>query len=94
MKTQNNNESILKNLVKKKGSVNGHTLKFLIGSGNAVFFIKLMIKVSNYKIFIAGDFNINLLDYSFLTSKFLDVMLALGLYPLIYKPTRPASGLY
>ena len=47
--------------------------------------------VYNYKIFKVGDFNINLLDNSFLTSKFLVIILTHEFCSLIYKPTRPAS---
>ena len=51
-----------------------------------------IINVYNNKTFVVGDFNIKLLGDSSPSSKFLDIMLTHGLYPVIFKLTRPASG--
>ena len=44
----------------------------------------------NKKIFLCGDFNINLLNQDMHkgTNDFIDQLFSLGLYPLIYRPSR------
>ena len=47
-------------------------------------------KCKNKKVFLCGDFNVDLLKYSChdVTSNFIDQLYSYGLHPLIMRPTR------
>ena len=51
---------------------------------------QIFIRCKQKKLYLCGDFNIDLLKYENheLTRTFVDTLLSLGLFPLITKPTR------
>ena len=53
---------------------------------------KVSVTLPGVNVVVGGDFNIDLLELSNASSRFLDTILSNLLYPTIYSVTRPAFG--